>query len=77
MRHLFETPAQMRALHQRELAALRKTYRRDQLKLFGFLSVWLAFILYLPFAPSHEEVLIAFNIYTLAISAFIASLFRK
>lgn len=55
---------------QRELAALRKTCRRDQLKLFGFLSVWLAFILYLPFAPSHEVVLIAF-------SAFIASLFRK
>lgn len=77
MRQLFETTEPMRDRHQREFASLRKTYRRDQLKLFGFLSVWLAFILYLYFAPSHEVVLIAFSIYTLAISTFIASLFRK
>ena len=62
---------------QRELAALRKTRRRGQPRLFGFLSVWLAFILSLPCAPSHEVVLAAFSIYTLAFSAFIASLFRK
>lgn len=62
---------------QREFAALRKTCRRDPLKLFGFLSVRFAFILYLPFAPSLDVVLIAFSIYTLAFSAFIASLVRK
>ena len=77
MNQLFETYAQMRSRHERELAALHRSNRRDQFLLFGFLSVWLAFILYLPFAPSHGAVLIGLSIYTLVFIAFILSRFLK
>lgn len=77
MNQLFETNAQTRTRHERELAELRKTHRRDLFRLFGSLFVWLAFILYLPFAPSHREVLIAFGVYTLGFIAFILSQFLK
>ena len=67
----------MRDRHQRELDALRKSHRRDQFRLYGFLSIWLGFILYLPFAPSFNEVLVAFGLYTLGFSIFIFSLMLK
>ena len=57
--------------HQRELAAMRKTHRREHWSLSVLFSAWLLFFAVIPFTNSPEQVLLVFGIFLLFYAQFV------
>ena len=70
---LFHTESleEMRERHKRELAAFRKTLRRERYSMFVFLAAWLLYILFLPFTSSPDQIMLLLGILLLFYGQFL------